>query len=69
MGSVIKPHDCVADSQGNPAGAQFQDKMYGPGMRLFNFQDKKKTKKSAAPAEGVTAPILYRCTICKGIAR
>lgn len=32
---MILLHTCTSDSQGNTQGAEFQDKKYGPGKRVW----------------------------------
>lgn len=46
---MLAAHNCKSDSRGNTAGADFQDKKYGKGMRIWT-ETKEKTKK--------------HCTVC-----
>ena len=51
---MIVKCNCTRDSFGNTNGAQYQDAMYGQGMRVANY--------SPPPARGAQAK--SRCTVC-----
>lgn len=46
---MIARCNCTSNSKGSTAGAQFQDRTYGKGNRVFNYSPKKN---------------VIRCTIC-----
>ena len=39
-GSAVHSCNCSCDRRGNPAGAQFQDRTYGPGLRVHTVGEK-----------------------------
>lgn len=48
---VIRQCSCNADRHGNPAGAQYQDRQYGKGNRLFTDDPKR-------------SQFVSHCTVC-----
>jgi hypothetical protein len=55
MAALILKHNCKNDARGNTAGAVYQDRIYGAGMRVFNPSEKK--SEASCTVCGITVSI------------